>query len=979
MTVQLRRPALEVLIDGVNGQPKALSAQCAFGYDQRTSTAVIRLRELPSGTLKKLQTRIILSMTADSQFDPPTPRFWGYLVEIDPTLYPRSIDLICRGPLVRAEVYECTASGGLDLARFNGTSYDGDTDENMVRNVLQEVGLTTFDYTSSMGAPPKGDPTFPVAIGDADPLGGTTHPTGTPDSGTGQTLGVTNGAQFVWAEGQNAMAYIEGLDAICLGYRTYEAQAGAIVRNKIQPFAGTSSPWPAFTEGVDILSASGQQTIVGAKNRVNVTGYNPGGPGAVPANFSLQQANPLLSGFVTDQISSSLIERAMESDPGTGLSCEAVGRWDITQVNRELYKYTLTTTRDDGITPNSTIEIRPSTDPLQPARLGLDGFYYVQNAQTAVDTHGAFTVTLIVLGGPGSMAAINVPPGVDFIMHFEKELIVVAGVETPLYTLHCTPAVSAANAAIASYAWSTAGGANRAPTSGTGDTFTTTSTSLTGWTITLLVTDAASLTGGVTKQAPPDVSGTYLVRKLYLAGTDTIDDYNAATTWHVHAQTAAIVVANAPLWADGVHALASLDDLATAPTSSTPFSSGNVTALWCETNISASALLAGSSAGHIAYSNGGAWVDTGAVPDGNPILKCLISGAIASQWFALTAVHLYRTDNSGSGWVIVQAAAGGETFRDWSLSFARGMICMSGGRLMIDLAGTTQTFPAGPSDIVAVTADIRADRFYCYDASGNTFAHVNGGDTALVAKTALNLGGGAAQPRGLWRDGNARGLLYYAAGSGGAWKTLDGFGSSGGYKQVRKPGVGSSPGGAVYTQIGADGLLFASPSTPPSTQVLISAAGQGVVLAPVSLPAGWYTLGYDDSAWTASLAMTTDISAFYLPPPGGAWISVSATQFPAGGQWLLRHHFTLAAGVITRATMQINYDDYLVGFWVNGIFMFADMVHNEPQPSAALTVDIPSGLLLPGQSNLLACYIQNAGTSGHGTSPSAVSYRIVIS
>src|SRR6185437_10176362 len=98
-----------------------------------------------------------------------------------------------------------------------------------------------------------------------------------------------------------------------------------------------------------------------------------------------------------------------------------------------------------------------------------------------------------------------------------------------------------------------------------------------------------------------------------------------------------------------------------------------------------------------------------------------------------------------------------------------------------------------PTTIEAVTADIRADRFYGYDQAGNTYGHVNAGDTALEATAALTLGGGTVQPRGLWRDGTARGLLYSAAGTGGARKSLDGFGSAGGSKQLRKPGVGNSP------------------------------------------------------------------------------------------------------------------------------------------------------------------------------------------
>ena len=893
MSATVRYPATLALIDGLLG-PAILSAQCSFGYDQRTSTAVIRVATLPAQTLRPLTTRVILFLTSDQTKKPvlAAPRFWGYLVEFDYTLFPRSIDLLCRGPLVKAEFYECTSSGGLDLARFTGTAYLGDTDENMVRNVLQAVGLST------PGATVPGDPHFQVQIGEADG----THPTTYPGTGTGKTLGVTNGAQFVWAEGQTALSYIEGIDAIScvggvapVGYRTFEQAAGTIIRAAVSAFAGTRSPYPVFTEGVDIESATGQVTILDAKNRANVTGYNPGGVGAAPVNYSLQQSNPLLSGYVTAQVSSQLIEKARIADPGTGISCEDVAAYTLNQQNRQLYKYTLTTPRDDlaltgtAIVPGSTIQIQPSSDPSQPSRLGLSGFYYVQNAQTTVDEHGAFSVTLIVLGGPGSTGAVNAPPGVDFTIQLEKELVVVAGVETPLYTLHGLPVVSALTSAIVSYSWIANGGANVTPTAGTLDTFTTTTTSLTNFTVTLSVTDAAGLTGSTTKTAPPDDGATYLVRRLFLAGTDTIDDYPASTAWRQVNETGAVVVANAPLWAGLGNVWGSPNDLATAPTLSNPFATGTVTALWVETNVNRSDALAGSSQGHIAVTSNTAstWVDLGPVPDGNPILKCLISGAVPTQFFALTLAHLYRSDNAGAGWVVVQAAAGGETFTDWSLSFARGMIAMSGGRLLIDLSGTTQTFPAGPTTIEAVTADIRADRFYCYDQAGNTYGHVNAGDTALVATAALNLGGGTVQPRGLWRDGTARGLLYYAAGTGGAWKSLDGFGSAGGYKQLRKPGVGNSPAGAVYTQVGADGLLSQAPISGGPVTVVSDATTKAISLGSGGGSGPWCETWGAGNRDMCNGEWTLLPSGYPVEQTCSGSAITAAGNYPSGGGWVI--------------------------------------------------------------------------------------------
>ena len=61
-------------------------------------------------------------------------------------------------------------------------------------------------------------------------------------------------------------------------------------------------------------------------------------------------------------------------------------------------------------------------------------------------------------------------------------------------------------------------------------------------------------------------------------------------------------------------------------------------------------------------------------------------------------------------------------------------------------------------------------------------------------------------------DKTLTGLFYVAGGAGGCWKTLDGYASAN-YIQIRKPGTGTAPSDAVYTQIGADGRLSQAPVT----------------------------------------------------------------------------------------------------------------------------------------------------------------------
>lgn len=982
----VRTPTSTLTLDGVQltgtlaAPCQVISASCSFGYDQRTSTATIRLSNPPANVaLQPLKTKVVLALSDSPQLR--AADFEGLLVEVDPTLYPHSIDLLCRGPLVLAEKYTCPPTdpsghlspgsfGGLDLS-FGGL---GDKDENMVRNVLQALGLY------NPGLAPSGSPysDFGVFVGESDG----SHPTSY-GGGTGTTLGTVAPEQFVWAWDQTGMAFIEQLDEICLGYRTYENAAGSIVRTIVNPYAGSTSALNPFTEGVDISLGTGQETILDAYNQVNVTGYKSAAA-ASPFHATVNQSNPLLTGLVTYQESSQMVERSASGDPGSGLAAQDVATYLLKQLNRELYKFTLTTPRADTIYPGMTIQILPSATTGVAPRLGLSGYYFVQNVTRGIDQHGAFTQQLVVLGGPGGQGPVNLPPGIDFTIHLETELVVIAGVETTLFTVHCVALPTPNNAPIASYSWSGGG----TPSTGTADTFTTVYTSIAGKSITLSVTDSAGLTGTTTKPIPASTGSNYLVRKLYLAGTDTIDDYGITSAWAVHAQTAALVVANGPLWQDGSAALASTNDLATAPTSTTPFAAGTVSALWVETNVNASALLAGSSLGHIAYSiAGSAWVDKGIVPDGNPILKCLISGRVPTQWFALTSAHLYRSDNAGSGWVVVQAAQAGEIFEDWVLSFARGMIAMSGGRLLIDLAGNTQTFPGGTTGpIVAVTADIRTDRFYCYDSSGNTYGHANGGDVALVALTALNLGGGSAQTRGLWRDGTARGLLYYAAGAGGAWKSLDGFGSSGGYYQVRKPGVGSSPAGAVYTQIGADGLLYQPPATPQTLSSSLSAVCLNLyndtTHASGPSPTGWQLQGFNDSSWVTPV--TANVIGPSAPVPGTTPLWPTVHPDPDGDTHgstetvLFRVHVTISGAPVRAAILQFIADS-ACSVWINGIFIGRYNYYVDGVPIKTVTID-PSVFVLG--DNIIAFQGDNLFPNGPvppTTDAAWVSYQIALS
>ena len=75
-----------------------------------------------------------------------------------------------------------------------------------------------------------------------------------------------------------------------------------------------------------------------------------------------------------------------------------------------------------------------------------------------------------------------------------------------------------------------------------------------------------------------------------------------------------------------------------------------------------------------------------------------------------------------------------------------------------------------------------------------------------------------------------------------------------------------------------------SPATGTSTTIVSTAGLEKVYTltgGDLSLaPANWYTVGFVDTAWSASVAMTTSNSASYTIVPGTAWVSDRAGAGP---------------------------------------------------------------------------------------------------
>lgn len=167
-----------------------------------------------------------------------------------------------------------------------------------------------------------------------------------------------------------------------------------------------------------------------------------------------------------------------------------------------------------------------------------------------------------------------------------------------------------------------------------------------------------------------------------------------------------------------------------------------------------------------------------------------------------------------------------------------------------------------------------------------------------------------------------------------------------------------------------DAYLGTAASTPTTTVVASSAAGQGTVLdlgAGGAEPTGWTTAGFNDSAWAVAVAANDPLT----PIATTQWISyTSAAGSPINEDWLHRRAFAVASGA-TGGTVQIAADNFTIGCYVNGTLIGGGAT------VAGGSFAIPSGVLLPGQINILAVHAKNDASSGSGN-PTAICYTVTV-
>lgn len=291
-------------------------------------------------------------------------RFTGTIYEGDYLNSGASFELVARGPLFKAQKYRNNNANGLTLDDLTGGPA---TDEVIARAVLTVAGVS---FTSGN-------------IG-----------------GTGITRGTLAPSAYTWRQGETALAYLQRLTQASLGYRMIETIGGDVFR--VQVFGrpqGTSSF--TLTEGVDIFDGGHtQRQTFDTYTAVTVIGFDYGdGNGAI----TFSDPDPTPPGVDPFPFSSNMIERTLDADAGTGVSCEAVAANVLAEVNRELIRVnSVSTPRDDLFGPGQTHTVNSPLLGLTNEPLWLSGVTVEVNGQW-------FTQTLDYAGGGTSTGGYTGP------------------------------------------------------------------------------------------------------------------------------------------------------------------------------------------------------------------------------------------------------------------------------------------------------------------------------------------------------------------------------------------------------------------------------------------------------------------------------------------------------------------------------------------------------------------------------------------
>lgn len=858
VTSILRQPRANTYL-AMNGLPidvPFFNARCSEGFDQAVSQAEFTVPYLTARLA--INTPINLFIDADEIGQPSQIQcsFSGFIVGYQVSLYPRGVTVMCEGPLTKAAHYKPD----------NDTDYAGVTDVVAIRLVLVASGIPLTQM-------------FIQGTGDV----------------LGQNVAGSTDERFVHRKGQSALDFIQSLDQISLGYRTFEGTgSGFVVRKLITglPMAVVNTH---FGEGEDITLGNSDWQLEDGAVGVEVMGAN----GPIGSQIIAGQSRTGLgTGFV--RLQSDKIETQAQAD--------AVAAWAAVELGRPVARVTLTTYRRDTIRSGQTVEVEALS------RLGLNRKVWVQNVVRELQESGQFSQTLGLISEmvPDPTIVADHPPGeettfggdiqpatadtiatpaladplADFTFEFIDHEFTDAAVEFWIVVVRSSS--YPVTGTIATYAWTT--DTTTIPDTGSDPLFTFKTDDI-ATEITLTVTDSEGNSAAVTKPCDsPDALNVTRDRHLYAASgsTDAIA-YDGNGNWNTQAVTCD-VVGNGPIWNSGSSGSIALsqDDLATAPGFAAALSGEKVTAVWCETDLNASQVYAGGASGGVARSidGGDTWTALTSA-SAEPVLRIIASRYNPGEVLILDdAGDVFQSLDGGISWGLIASHPGAvdlaqSNFRNW-VGGSFGVAIMESGVLA--------TWPGATPNILAITAHIREDRIYALADDGSTFYTDPEGGLGMVAGASIP--SGTAVARCMMRDGGGVDLIYIAA-TDRILKSHDGLRTTAGYTVIYtgaavQVGYGDFPltgSGGPPAAVGelwlvdTEGLVyFYDPAGPTITET----ATQGAQLQLFGMDSRIGLLPYADDNQIVGSSSASSQFREATANGGGSWTD-NAWTGPGGG------------------------------------------------------------------------------------------------
>jgi hypothetical protein len=730
----------------------------SFSFEQSVAEAEFEVPyNYPADISKWSTVKIIIG----ANFETAKPRFWGYVLGMEPKLWPPVMVVKCRGMLVKAIYGFPPTSFGINLGEG--------TDEQIITLALLKSGIPT---------------TMMDILGAGKILGS--------DMGLGSFGQYLTGdvpdvpAGYIWGANQSAMQLIQSIEQVTLGYRTHDTPSGVVLRRRFSTIPYSDAKY-SFIQGDNIIDGSMSFKVKDPVDSVTI----------INRNGSITTYPPVVdtgAGQSTQTISS----QWLIGDPTAGLDPIEVANWRLEQSGWTFISVSFSTYDDVDIRPGDTVY-------CESLWMRVNQNFYVQTVKHDVNDAGQYTQTLTIVSelGLGSynpnvstpVTPVTPPTGPvpapvppllpgpvlmvepQFTVTIMKESVETSGGGfEDLYDVFCDAAVGGPTTISNpnDYSWTAAGEGCRV-TEGTGPTFTTGFSTLEGSTVTLTV---AAISG---TRAVDDGTGSVITASKLYSATATLLKAFDAKVWREYTSPFEVqVVGHGPGWGlAGGWVATSEDDLITAPLVSNALPS-DITAIWLH-EADENYVVVGGSDGQMAMTRdfGATW--TRKTGPGGPIKYVISSIFNQTEWHVVTPDGWFKSQNEGDSWDSVVHG----NFVYLELAPVRNIVVTNTGVLKKGEDGSP--FSGNTAPVVAATAHIRSDNFYAVSSDGKTWATDSAGSYGLVERSPIP-GGGIPHVGGMYRDGNIVDIVYVAA-SNGLWKTLDGFRTPGGYAKLLSPPV----------------------------------------------------------------------------------------------------------------------------------------------------------------------------------------------